>query len=173
MARIFETFSARRNASVKYRSSIGRMSAVSVKYRSSVCQVSAKYRRSVGQVSAKCRRGIGDLKSYVGRHTCRSTVGRQSIATRSILIDNRSPVDRQSTECRSSSDRVSVDITYSKHDHRTIKGHYKSKLVTLTEQHAPWPPNKLSRLTSKCKYSQLHNNPCNSAKIQPRTLRTL
>ena len=66
---------------------------MSVKYRPSVGQVSAKCRPSIGQVSAKCRRGIGDLKSYVGRHTCRSTVDRQS-------IDSRSTLDRQSIDCR-------------------------------------------------------------------------
>ena len=38
---------------------------------SSIGQVSVECRSSIGQVSAKCRPGIGDLKSYVGRHTCR------------------------------------------------------------------------------------------------------
>ena len=86
--------------SVECRPGVGQ---VSVKYRPSVGQVSAKCRPSIGEVSAKCRRGIGDLESYVGRHTCRSTVDRVSIDTRSTYRD----IDSRD---------IAVDITYSKHD---------------------------------------------------------
>ena len=152
MARIFETFSVQ----------------VSVECRASVGQVSAKCRPSIGEVSAKSRRGIGDLKSYVGRHTCRKAnrfscrkampadihIGRLSVDSRSLLdrysIDSRSPVDRQSTdmhvdrrstECRWSIDRVyidrlstatstdiAVDITYSKHDPRSHANRFSDRV---------------------------------------------
>ena len=116
----------------------------SVKYRSSIGQLSAKCRRSVGQVSAKCLRGIGDLKAisadiHIDRLSTdyRPTIHRVSTECRStvdrVSIDSRSSVDRQSIECRSTVDRVStatstdiavdiaVDSTYSKHDPRFLQ----------------------------------------------------
>ena len=89
-------------------SSIGQ---VSVECRSSIGQVSAKYQRSVGQASAKCRRRIGDLKSYVGPHTCRSTVDR-------YLVDTRSTVGRLSIDSRPSVDRV---LTEEKVDGKALR----------------------------------------------------
>ena len=67
-------------------------------------QVSTKYRRSVGEMSAKCRW----MKSYIGRDTSGTTIGRVSTECRptidrlstAISTDCRPSVDRLSTECR-------------------------------------------------------------------------
>ena len=81
----------------------------SVKYRPTIDQLSA----SVGEMSAKCRW----TKSYIGRDTsettidrvsteCRPTIDRLSIA---ISTDCRPSVDRVSTYCRPSVDRLSTE----------------------------------------------------------------
>ena len=82
-------------------------------HRSSIDQPSTKYRRSVGEKSAKCRW----TKSYIGRHTSGTTIGRVSTECRPT-IDRlstdyrplyRPTVDRVSTEYRPSVDRLSTD----------------------------------------------------------------
>ena len=84
-------------------------------HRSSIDQLSTNYRRSVGEVSAKCRR----TKSYIGRDTCGTTIGRVSTECRptidrlstAISTDCRPSVDRLSTECWPTIDRVSTAIS--------------------------------------------------------------
>ena len=115
-------------------------------------------------MSAKCRRGIGNLKSYVGRHTCPSTVDRVAVDSRSTLdrhsIDTRSTLDRESTECRSTVDRLStatstdiavdiaVDITYSKHDPNWPGSFRKgfAKFLAVTPRWSPCTRQNISAM---------------------------
>ena len=90
---------------------------MSTDHRPSVDQLltdtSVKYRPTIDQLSAKCR----CTKSYIGRDTsgttidrvsteCRPTIDRLSIA---ISTDCRPSVDRVSTYCRPSVDRLSTE----------------------------------------------------------------
>ena len=90
-------------------------------HRSSIDQLSTKYRWSVGEMSAKCRW----TKSYIGRDTSGTTIGRVSTECRPTIDCY---IDRLSTECRPTIDQVStaistdisVDITHSKQDPSTL-----------------------------------------------------
>ena len=121
---------------------------------------------SIGQVALECRLSVGDLK------TCWSPVGRQSITTQSLLnqyaIDTRWTVDRQSTKCRSSIDRVAtatstdiaVNITDSKHDPRKIRAlafweNYPSLFSVLSFQ-LPTPSNKDTQKMFRKKNDYVH-----------------
>ena len=98
----------------KCRPTIGRVSTNIITDRY-IGQVSTNYRPTIGEVSAKCRRSVGEksakcrwTKSYISRDTsgttidrvsteCRPTIDRLSTA---ISTDSRPSVDRVSTECR-------------------------------------------------------------------------
>ena len=91
------------DTSVKYRSSIGQLSA---KCRPSVCEVSVTWKLyRPTYISTDYRLTIDRLSTE-----CRSTVDR-------VSIDSRSSVDRQSIECRSSVDRY-VDQYSGRHSGR-------------------------------------------------------
>ena len=100
---------------------------------------SVKYRPTIGEVSAKCRRNVGEVsvneKLYRPRHIwndyrpCLDRVSTHYRPTIDRYIDRlltecRPSIDRVSTECRPTIDRVStaistdisVDITHSKQD---------------------------------------------------------
>ena len=98
-------------------------------------QVSTNYRPSIGEVSGKCRRNAGKksakcrwTKSYIGRDTSGTTIGRVSTECRPtidrlstarstdcrptidrVLTEYRPTVDRVSTDCRPSVDRLSTE----------------------------------------------------------------
>ena len=99
-------------------------------HRSSIGQLSTNYRRSMGEVSAKCRRSVGEKsakcrwsKSYIGRDTSGTTIDRVSTECRptidrlssAISTDCRAlyrpTVDRVSTEYRPTVDRLSTAIS--------------------------------------------------------------
>ena len=63
-------------------------------------QVSTNYRPTIGEVSAKCRW----TKSYIGRDTSGTTIGR-------VSTECRPTIDRLSTECWPTIDRVSTAIS--------------------------------------------------------------